>query len=471
MSEEYNFLNELESAIEAKRVYLETKVLPDVLDNFHLLHTCTKSLYELLEQRSLIKPDPYKTERKISKIVIPEDTAFVETDRATVIGARFSDYESMIDYVCTYLKFTVDALELPRIKQLSDLVNHIDWNNLSSNNAKVNTRSLADIINEARSRANGMTASLISDAVSKSANAASAITKSLRELTVFHKEFYKYQIRKTVIANPDFKKESLTSPQEELAEVRRLFPQLMGKKSFYGDLVQEIIKEDQNPDKLQLREKIFVRLELPEQKKSSEKKEIDTKELLIEAVMIISSLAPQYEQVNAKVNANHELLASTHNSFFDKIRRAIRKAFNLQEPKEMYELVITNQKTDLRTQQKIEYHAFYENIERKKRVLSSFNGKQSAEFHKIESSTEDAILNFINKQISDNQEIIVLLNALDDYFKEQIKGPEKERIKGMKIELVTMKNTVIKANQKRAEYVSVVEEKSQMKKMGVKNEN
>lgn len=471
MSEEYNYLTELESALESKRTYLDTKVLPEALENFHLLHTCTKSLYELLEQRALIKPDPYKTERKITKITIPEDTNFVETDRATVMGARFSDYESMIDYVCTYSKFSTDALDLGKLKQLSDLANHIEWQNLSANNSKVNTRNLAAIINEARSRATSLTTSLIGDAVLKSTNAVGTINKALKELTIFHKEFYKFQIRKSVIANQDFKKESLTDPQSELQEIRRLFPQTIGKKPFYGELVQEIIKEDQNPDKLQLREKVLMRLALPDQKKTIEKHEIDTKAILIEAVMIVSSLAPQYEQVNSKVDTNHELLLRSHNSLFEKFRRALRKALNLNEPKEMLDLVITNQKTQLRTQQKIEYNSFFENIERKRKFLTSFNGRQTQEFRKIESSNEEAILNFINKQISDNQEILVLLNALDDYFKTQITGQDKDKVKGMKIELVTMKNTIIKANQKRAEYVSIVEEKNQMKKLGIKNEN
>ena len=39
--------------------------------------------------------------------------------------------------------------------------------------------------------------------------------------------------------------------------------------------------------------------------------------------------------------------------------------------------------------------------------------------------------------------------------------------KGMKMELVTMKNTLVKTNQKRAEYVAVIEEKMQMEKLGI----
>ncbi|HAH63370.1 MAG TPA: hypothetical protein DCL73_14880, partial [Treponema sp.] len=169
------------------------------------------------------------------------------------------------------------------------------------------------------------------------------------------------------------------------------------------------------------------------------------------------------------IQANHDILASEHNSFFDKFIKNLRKAFNIPEPKEEYDLVIINQKTDTKNIQTIEYNTFLTNLERKKRFFLSFSGKQTAEYRKIESSTEASILEFVNKQISDMQEILVLLNALDEYFKANSGNQDKDKIKGLKIELVTMKNTLIKANQKRADYTSFIEEEAQMKKLGIKD--
>jgi len=80
---------------------------------------------------------------------------------------------------------------------------------------------------------------------------------------------------------------------------------------------------------------------------------------------------------------------------------------------------------------------------------------------------EETVLGFINRQLADNREILLELNALDEYFKSQASAVNKDKIKGMKMELVTMKNTLVKANQKRAEYVSVAEEKMQLEKLGI----
>ena len=99
--------------------------------------------------------------------------------------------------------------------------------------------------------------------------------------------------------------------------------------------------------------------------------------------------------------------------------------------------------------------------------MQSFADTQGDEFRKIAAAAEETVLGFVNRQLADNWEILLQLNALDEYFKSQVAAADKDKIKGMKMELVTMKNTLVKTNQKRAEYVSVVEERMQMEKLGI----
>jgi hypothetical protein len=470
MSEGQNFIKELESALTAKTEWFNTVSLPEMLDNYRLLHTCVKNLYELLVQHSLIKPDPYKLDKKISEITVPDDSPYMENERSTVMGARFSDYETMLDFICTYFKFSVDHIDISQIRRLVDLNNCIDWKNFTANTSKTNTRSLAELINEVRNHAVQMTLSLINDSINKSAQAISAINTTLKELTDFQREIYKGQLRKDMFDHPSFNKaQAFKSAADETNEIKRLYPEVMGRKPFYNDLIQEIVKEDQAPNKQQLQQALLQKLQVQEKHSKTTKKKIDTKEMLMETVLVISALAPQLDTVIGKIQTNHDILASEHNSFFDKLRKTLRKAFNIPEPKEEYDLVIINQKTDTKNIQTIEYNTFVTNIERKERFFLSFSGKQTAEYRKIESSTEESILEFVNKQISDTQEILILLNALDEYFKANSEAPDKEKIKGMKIELVTMKNSLVKANQKRAEYTSFIQEEAQMKKLGIKD--
>ncbi|MBP3710134.1 MAG: hypothetical protein J6I73_07035 [Treponema sp.] len=469
MSDSHNFIDELEAALAAKAEHLDAKTFPELLSNYQLLHTCVKNMYNMLIQRSLIKADPYKLEKKISEITLPEESAYMENERAIVMGSRLSDYETMLDFICTYYKFSIDHIDLARIKKLLEFNSCIDWHSLSLNSTKINTRSLAALLNEARSNAAPMLLSLISDSIDKSDKASTAIHALLRELSDFQREAYKMKIREKVIANASFNKDALSSAATELAEIRRIFPQAVGKMPFYGDLIQEIVKEDTAPEREKLQQLALQKLRTKETNMQSEKKKVDTKQLLLETVLVLSALAPQYEQVIAKVSTNHDVLVKGNDSFFEKIKHVIRKAFNLKAPSEEYELVLINQKTGDRTSKKIEYNAFFSMLQRKQQFLQSISGTQMPEFQKIAVASEDAILSFVNKQMNDNQEIIIYLNALDEYFETHVGQSEQAKIKGMKMELVTMKNIVIKSNQHRAEYVSIVEEEAQMKKLGMNN--
>ena len=467
MSDNQTFFGALETAIAEKTENLNAKVLPGVLSNFQLLHTCVKNMYTMLVQRALIKPDPYKLEKKITEIVLPDESTYMENERSIVMGTRFSDYESMLEFVCTYYKFSTDRLDLAQTKRLLDLATCIDWRAFSINSSKVNTRGLATLVNEAHVHAPQMVLSLISDSLNKSSTAVSAIYSGLTDFVNFQRESYKFEVRKKVLENPAFDKTTLSSYSAELAEIKRLFPKLLDKKQYYAELIQEIAKEDCSPEKEQFRQQALSRLRVTEKTVREVKQKVNTRAMLLDTVLSLSALAPQYEQVIAKIDSNHAVLISEHNGFFDKLKRALRQAFNLKAAQEEYELVIVNQKNEARTTKKIEYNTFFALLVRKQQFLQSFADTQGDEFRKIAAAAEETVLGFVNRQLADNWEILLQLNALDEYFKSQVAAADKDKIKGMKMELVTMKNTLVKTNQKRAEYVAVIEEKMQMEKLGI----
>ena len=80
---------------------------------------------------------------------------------------------------------------------------------------------------------------------------------------------------------------------------------------------------------------------------------------------------------------------------------------------------------------------------------------------------EDKIAEFVASQISECNHLIVLLNALDEFFKNTASPMNKSKVKGLKIDITTLKNSIVKANQQRVEYTSYIEEEAQMKKLGI----
>ena len=79
-------------------------------------------------------------------------------------------------------------------------------------------------------------------------------------------------------------------------------------------------------------------------------------------------------------------------------------------------------------------------------------------------------MDYLNKSITENQEILTLLTAADEFFKQNVEAHDRSKIKGLKIDLISVKNIIVKAIQKRSEYVGYIEEQEQMKKLGIKDE-
>ena len=80
---------------------------------------------------------------------------------------------------------------------------------------------------------------------------------------------------------------------------------------------------------------------------------------------------------------------------------------------------------------------------------------------------EEKIAEFVGAQITECNKMMVILNALDEFFKNAANSENKSKIKGLKIDITTLKNSVVKANQHRADYSSYIEEAEQMKKLGI----
>ena len=192
------FSEQLQEALSKKQEWYNSECLQELLGQYRLMHACVKNLYECFVKKSLIVPDPYRLDKKISEITVPESTPFAESDISNVFGTRFSDYETMLDFICTYFRFSTENLSLQNVKKLIDFNKVFEWDDLSMNNSRMNTRALAITINNKKNGAPNVVQSMINDSVSKCGQAVRLIGKMLSELGVFQRELYKGGLRKDV---------------------------------------------------------------------------------------------------------------------------------------------------------------------------------------------------------------------------------------------------------------------------------
>ncbi len=455
-------------ALDAKLQWFDSEQLPSMLEDYRLLHTCVKNLFELLVKKSLITPDPYKLDKKISDIVPPEDTQFNDNERQLVMGMRFSDYESMLDFLCNYFKFSVAHLSIETIRKLVQLNNSFQWGSFSVNNSKQNTRTLATLLLDARQNSDSMTVSLINDSISKSAKALNSINATLKELTEFQREVYKGEIRKNVFEYPGFDAEkALSTPADEISQIKKHFSAAMGKTPFYNELVDEIVKEDQAPNKEQLQQALLEKIAVHSSSAEKKTTKVDTKESLMDAVRVLGAMPPQIDIVLEKIQENHDVLEGEHNTFKDKLAKLFRKAFGIAEKPVTYQVLVTDQDTETQHRETINYQSFFSELANRSRRYTAIAIRGTPGYNKIAAQSEEKILDYVNQQIVECQKMLVMLNALDDFFKSAPQPQNRSHIKGLKMEITSLKNTVVKTNQRRAEYAAYIEEEAQMKKLGI----
>lgn len=467
--EEDNFANELQQALSKKQEWYNSECLQELLMQYRLMHTCVKTLYETFVKKSLITPDPYRLDKKISEIIVPESSPFSENDIPKVFGERFSNYETMMDYICTYFRFSIENFSIATVKKLIDFNKVFEWNDLSMNNVKMNTRALAITISHAKNGAPNVVQSMINDSVAKSSQAVVVINKMLNELGIFMRELYKGGLRRDVFDHPEFdKQKAAESAEGELSEIKRLYTKITGKKNLYTDLVNEIIEEDHGPDKERKQQAVLERLSIKGTVKAETKKKAgpDLKEMLMQTVLAIGSSAPTLLQLHSKLTENFDVLFTRKATFWNRLIAALIKAFNLKEKEKICQLPVKDAKTGVERIQKLNVNEFLTDLFKKERIYNGVATK-GIEFQKISTANEDAILGFVNKQISELQSAFVIINSLDAYFKKEVANENKARVKGMQIELSALRNSIINANKKRSEYVSYREESEQMIKLGI----
>ena len=469
MEENKSFESQLQLMLVEKQKWYNEERLLELLEEFRLLHTCVRTIYDFFIKKSLLIEDPYRMDQRISDIEIPNTETFGENEIQTVLSERFSKYETMLDFVCTYYSFSVEGLTLGKIKKLMDLNNSFYWDDISMNSAKSNVKNLAIIINKAKVNNTGVALNMLTDSIDKCVKSSKNISRYLLDLTVFQREYYKGIIRKDIIEGPNYNKEKVNSVESEIAEIKRNFVKVMGKKPYYNDLIIEIANEDFNEKKESLRNKVLAKLEITERKESTkESKKVDTREFLVSTVLSMGTFTPILIQLRAKLVENFELVFFKKETLFTKFLAALKKALGIKNKEHVCEVRIIDQKTGSTRTEELYVNDFLAEVEKK---IKTFNVivMKNAEYTKIVSSPEDSVLSFVNKQLSEIQSLFTTINALDTYFKNNVEGVNKIKVKGMKIDLDSFRNAIINVNKKRGEYISIREEAEQLQKLGIKN--
>jgi len=453
-----NYIETLEQALFAKQDQLEKTEMAKLKEELRMFHASFASLYNIYLKKKLIDEDPYKQEAKITEIEVPDSSNFQETKKIEALTIRLANYDNQLDFLVNFYQLGIDYLNLDRIKRIVGLVRYIDWAGFSPDAQGLMTKSVALLTNQSKAGVDPLTLSIIGESLSKLSKTTGSIMKIVKELSTYYREKYKLNVRQNV-------SKDMSSSEASPENIRKKMPSALPGQPFYKELIEELIKEDYTESGADLKESILNVLKVKETKPKSAKPTINLKNILLDGIQVIGTSSNQLTEIISKLDENHAIRESHKKGFLEKIKELIRQITNAEPEEVIYTVEYMDPTKGLPVKEKVNFHQFRADLDKKIRILSSF--VKGSAYQKIAAMSEEQIITYLEKYINDVQAMHRTLSALDDFFKANVEASDRDKIKGIKPDLTALKNTFVKANQLRHEFSAQKEEEEQMKRLGV----
>jgi hypothetical protein len=437
--------------------WLERSELGKLKEELRVFQSAFSILYNTYIKKGLIHEDPYKQEAKIGEIEIPDTSAFSEAEKTEQLTIRLANYDNQLDFLVNFYQFNVDFLTLDRIKRILGLIKFVDWAHLSGDSPFPITKAVFDLNQLSKSGLDPLTQTLLGESLNKLSRGTGAVMGYLKLLTDYHRENYKLNLR-AVLTN--------TIPESEANQIniKRKFAAAMPGKPFYPDLVEELLREDYSKDGPALREKILKSLQIPDTKPKAVKAPVSFKSILLEGIQVIGNSSNILTEICGKMDENEGILSNRRKSFFQKLTDLIRQLLGREPEPVIYEMQYVDPIRNTTVREKLNFHNFRMDLDKKSRFLVNLANRGNS---KLENMPEEQLMQFLDRNIRDIQSLHKTLTALDEFFKASATKEERDRIKGIKPELASLKNSIVRSNQLRHEYSAQKEEEEQMKRLGI----
>jgi hypothetical protein len=470
MEDPQTFSQRLEACLDARRDQLDRKELVKLRDSLKLFQSAFQGLKAVLFKKGVLHDDPYKYDLKISEVTNPPEGPFSESEKVDQISLRVSQFEAYLEFLNNYYQFTCEFLTMGRIKRVLGLVKYFNFPQFTETSTQPNTRALAEIAGLVKKGTDQLSSGLIAESVSQLERATRDALAILKELAAYHRERYKIELRQIVLVSVPLSADLAIGRRDEAMRlIKKKFAEVSGELPFYPELVEEVLNEDWSSDGSALRDELLKRFAIVEEKKSVEAKEKSYRGILMDCARALAGSAWSIEAAAGKLGEDSALLASMDQGLGARLRRMIRKIFSPEEGGLEYEVAFVDQLSGKRTMEKVDFRLFVDEASKKSRLLSSLAQRGGASVKRLEGMTEEQAYQFLQRNIEEAQRILRTLGALEDYFKSALPAELRPKMKSVRVEMTTIKGAIIKANQKKHEYVAQREESEQMKRLGIKD--
>jgi len=184
-------------------------------------------------------------------------------------------------------------------------------------------------------------------------------------------------------------------------------------------------------------------------------------------VRLLSAAGKPVEQALAKLNESSSIIEEHRKKLDSPLRRWLVRILGRKPETRSYEVEIIDPATTVAKSTAVDFDALHKKGVQTARLIASYGSKTSAAYTRLDSMDEEGIYALLEHNISEIQNMIKLFPALYSYFQEEMDANNRGKLRGVKLEVNAIRNAVLKANQRRHEYISRKEEAEQLKKLGI----
>lgn len=462
------FTQRLAEVLDQRAQRLQSQEIVNLKEELRIYHSAFEGLTDFLYRNAIVSEDPYGQEHKISSVEAPENSRVTENEKEHKLSSRLSFYNAMLDYVNNYYQFSVVILNIPELKRLSEMVNFWQWSQLSPNSTHYTTQLLGQFVQKLKGNVESMAGSIVKENLNQLIRSQRKIASYLKTIGAYQRELYKLRVRQNLTDNMGIPRIEPHQANGIVSKVKDAYKSTDMREPFYSELVRELIEEDYTESGNQTREQKLQNLgEKESQKKTREKRDDSAKKALLESVHSIARASRHLEEAVTKLQDTSEAYESRKRGLWTRIKRWLEKTAQGSAKKLVYHISYADITTSARHTEEIEFNKLMTEISAKARQLAGIQTPNSRAAARIEGASEEQIIAYLTKTIEQVQMFHRSLNSLDQFFKANMPPEQKARLRGIKIELSSIRGAIQEANQFRHEYVSKQEEVQQMKKLGV----
>ncbi len=454
MESQDDYLWQLEAALESRRQWLETSQIPRLRDALGSFEALFEGAMAMLIRKGHLREDPYNYEQTFTDITVPSDETLPEFENSDEVSYRLAAYSRQLKFVSTEYSIELETLGLARLKKLSSLLSYINWLEFGESSKSPTTRAFARAFMKTRMGADTMASQILKDSEVQIVRATHTIRAILAELIAYCRESWKADIRRSVLPTLNLGTSEGHARRDEMVKaIRRGFANRLSGKPWYPTLAEELADEELAPDGAERKAKVLASLAITEPEKPKITAAPEGREVLLDAVRLLSRPNEELATAIAVLEENERVIMEARGGNSGGwLKRLLGGGGGGPKSQDrVYKVQYAEPGVTTPKSETIDLAAFSIEVHKKSSLLASLASGTGPAFKRLTGTSEKQLAAFLDKQLNELLLMHRRLGCLNTMLQARVQQ-EKKTARGIKIELLTIKNSIVKANRRRHEY-------------------